>query len=138
MYHISVYDTNMPHLSQRSLDIATEKKINKTFEFVLGKFNSQEINSFLFSLFSPTERLMFAKRLAIVLLLQQGIDDSKIAETLCVTRVTVDRMHLFLELRPEGFNLAAKEIGKDKLMQEVKNALVKLASYSIKAAGGRV
>jgi uncharacterized protein YerC len=128
----------MPHLSKRILDSRTERSIKQTFKLVLGKLNSNEIDSFLYSLLSPTERMMLAKRLAIVLLLKQGIDDVAISDSLCVTRVTVNRMHLFLEIRPEGFDLAEKKIDEDKLMQDIKNTLIKLASYSIKAAGGRV
>jgi len=138
LYHISIYDTDMPHVSKRTLDPRTEIQINKTFKLVLGKLNAKEIDSFLFSILSDTERMMLAKRLAIVLLLKQGIDDSSISEALCVTRVTVNRMHLFSEIRPEGFELASRKISEDQAMQEVKNTLVKLASYSIKSAGGRV
>jgi len=128
----------MPHLSTRLLDPKTEKQITSTFRMVLGKLDAKEIDSFLYSILSKTERMMLAKRLAIVLLLKQGIDDAAIARALCVTRVTVNRMHLFLEIRPEGFAIAEKIINEDKMMQEIKNTLVKLASYSIKASGGRV
>ena len=128
----------MPHVSQRILDQRTKKKITDTLELVLGKCNKIEINNFLFSLLSDTEKLMLAKRLAIVILLREGIDHSSIAETLSVTRETVSRMELASMKRSQGFELAFIKIEEDDAMKEVKKFLIGLASYSIKAAGGRV
>ncbi|MDO8269100.1 MAG: helix-turn-helix domain-containing protein [Candidatus Levybacteria bacterium] len=128
----------MPHVSQRILDSKTKRQITDTFELVLGKMNKNETNTFLFSLLSDTERLMLAKRLAIAVLLSEGVSQSSIAEVLCVTRETVNRIDLALMKRSQGFQIAFKKINDDQVMQGVKNMLVKLASYSIKAAGGRV
>lgn len=128
----------MPHVSQRNLDSKTQKQIVSTFEMVLGKMNKNETNTFLFSLLSETERLMLAKRLAIGLLLDSGIDQSSIAEYLSVTRETVNRIELGLMKKPKGFKLAIQKINEDKVMKEMKSFLIKLASYSIKASGGRV
>lgn len=128
----------MPHLSQRILDSKTRKQITETLELVLGKLNKAETNTFLFSILSETERLMLAKRLAIALLINAGVDHLAIAENLCVTKETVSRIDLALMKRPQGFALAEKKIDEDKMMQDLKKALIKLASYSIKAAGGRV
>jgi len=84
--YISIYHTNMPHVSQRILDSRTKRQIQQTFELVLGKMNKDETNIFLFSILSETERLMLAKRLAIAVLLNEGVDQSSISEALCVTR----------------------------------------------------
>jgi len=128
----------MPHLSQKELDPKTKKVIIKTFEMVLGKMNRDETNEFLFSILTQTERTMIAKRLAIILLLQEGIDDTDISESLGVTRVTVNRMQLYLQLRPKGFEIASKKIREDKIMQEIKKELVSFVSYALNASAGRV
>jgi uncharacterized protein YerC len=128
----------MSHVSRNELDSKTKYQIINTFELVLGKMDKDEANTFFYSILSDTERVMVAKRLAIALLLKEGIDESAIARALNVTRETVDRINLVLLKRPQGYGLAIKKINEDKMMQELKKTLVKLASYSIKAAGGRV
>jgi len=52
--------------------------------------------------------------------------------------VLPESIDLGLMKRPQGFEAAFKQIQEDKVMQEIKKTLIKLASYSIKAAGGRV
>jgi len=138
MYHISIYDTYMPHLSQKELDPKTKKEIIQTFEMVLGKLNKSEAKEFLFSILSSTERTMLAKRLGVVTLLQEGVEDVDISEALGVTRTTINRMQLFLNLRPRGFEIAKKKINEDKMMQVLKKNLVSLASYALSASSGRV
>ncbi len=128
----------MPHVSQRILDSKTKRQISDTFELVLGKMDKDETNTFLFSLLSDTERLMIAKRLAISIMLHEGITQSSIAEALCVTRETVNRIDLAMMKKPKGFEAAFAKIRADAVMQELKKTLIRLASYSIKAAGGRV
>jgi len=128
----------MPHVSKIEIDPKTRKEIQQTFETVLAKLNKKEVHEFLFSILSTTERTMLAKRLAIITLLQEGVDDSDISKALGVTRVTVERMKLFLNLHPKGFEIARKKINEDKLMQEMKKALIGFAKYSINAAAGRV
>ncbi len=128
----------MPHLSPRELDPRTKKEILQVFAMVLGKLNNNETKEFLFSILSETERIMLAKRLAIITLLQEGIDDAAISEALGVTKITINRMQLFLNLRPRGFEIARNKINEDKIMQELKKVLVDFASYSLSAASGRM
>ena len=128
----------MPHVSKKLLDLTTQKQITDTFELVLAKMNKDETNAFLFSLLSETERLMLAKRLAIAVMIRSGVEQDSIVEALCITKETVNRTDLSLLKRTKGFEIAFKKISEDKIMQEIKNRLLKLASYSIKAAGGRV
>lgn len=128
----------MPHVSRKLLDSKTKRQIIDTFELVLGKFNKNEVNIFMFSLLSETERLMLAKRLAVAILLKEGVEQPSIAKALHVTRETVSRIDFAYMKRPQGFKEAFKKISEDKTMQDIKKMLINLASYSIKAAGGRV
>lgn len=128
----------MPHVSDRLLGSRTKKQILDTFDLVLGKMNSTEANTFLFSLLSPTERVMLAKRLAIAMLLNEGIEHAAISEALCVTKETVGRIDLNLLKKPKGYEIAFSKINEDKIMQGMKKALVGLAQYSLAAVGGRV
>ncbi len=96
------------------------------------------MHDFLLALLTPTERLMLAKRLAIIILIKEGLPESTIANTLHVTRVTVSRMQLFFEARGQGYEIALKKLDEEKALQEIKSLLIKLAAYTVRAAGGRV
>lgn len=138
MYSKLVYYTYMPHVSRFKLDKKTESNLVNTFELVLAKLSKEEqIREFLFSMLSSTERLMLAKRLAIVVLLKEGVPQTKVAQTLHVTRVTVGKMQLLLEARSKGFEAALEKLNQEQNMREIKTMLLNLAGYSIRAAGGR-
>lgn len=128
----------MTHVSRYRLSRRTEEKLLKTLHTVLAKISKQEeMEVFLGSFFSETERLMLAKRLGIVTLLDEGLPDSQIAETLHVTRITVAKMRYFLEARGQGYKVALMKIAREKDLQLLKQLLLKLARYSARAAGGR-
>jgi uncharacterized protein YerC len=129
----------MPHVSRIKLSKKTETHLMKTLQLVLANLTSQDqISLFLLSLLTPTEQLMLVKRLGIVILLREGLPDSQIAQTLHVTRITVSRLRYFDEARGQGYDLAFKIIQNEKILQDLKGVLFKLAGYSIRAAGGRV
>lgn len=139
MYNILIYYTAMPHVSKIKLDSKVEKNLIKTLEFVLTKLTKEEeMNGFLLSLLTPTERLMLAKRLAMTILLKEKLPDVRIASALNVTRATISKMELFLETRGRGFDYALSKLQKEKVMQEFREVLKSLASYAVKAAGGRI
>jgi len=73
VYHKLVYDTHMPHISRKKLDKTAEHKLLQTLELVLAKITRvEEVDIFFLSLLTPTERVMLAKRLAIIILLNEG------------------------------------------------------------------
>ena len=129
----------MPHVSKRKLDKLKEEELVHSFNLVLAKIsNEKEMQDFLGSLLTITERVMLAKRLAIAILLKEGISQDRISSALNVTQATVSRMQLFLEVRGQGYNIAFKKLISEKILAEFKKYLLKLASYSIRAAGGYV
>lgn len=129
----------MPHVSKVKLDQKIEKDLIKTLEFVLTKLTKEEeMNRFLLSLLTPTERLMLAKRLAMTVLLKENLPDSHISATLKVTRATITKMQLFLEARGQGYDYALKKLENEEIIREFKGILIKLARYAVRAAGGRI
>jgi len=129
----------MPHVSRIQLNKRVEEKLIDSLEIVLTKASKKdEMNKFLFSLMTHTEKLMLAKRLAVVVLLKEGLTQSEISRALNLTRVTVNKMELLLETRKEGYNIALRILAEEKLLAEFKDILVKLTKYSIRAAGGYV
>ncbi len=128
----------MPHVSRNKLDLKAEQKLIQTLDLVLTKIQKEEqIDQFLLALLTPTERIMLAKRLAIVILLKEGLLESEIAETLHVTRVTVSRLQFFLESRGSGYQIALEVLKNEKVMTEAKSILLKLARYAARSSGGR-
>jgi Trp operon repressor len=129
----------MPHLSRNPLSPHAEKELVKALELILTKLTKEEdMNVFLLALLSSTEQLMLAKRLAMVILLKEGVPESEVAQSLHVTRGTVTRMQLFVEARGRGYEIGLRVLENDKIMKEVKGILLKFAAYSARAAGGRI
>ena len=139
MHHISIYDAYMPHISRLKLNKQIEKELVEALTFTFTNLTkADDMQKFLTSLFSPTEELMLAKRFAIVVLLKEGFSQIEISRTLHVTRETVSRIALLQEIKGDGFNIALQKLDAQKKVQELKEVLIKLAGYSIRAAGGRV
>ena len=69
----------MPHVSKKRLDKRQEKELIRNFELVLTKIsNDSQMHDFLGSLLTPTEKVMLAKRLAIVVLLKEEIPQASV------------------------------------------------------------
>lgn len=129
----------MPHISKRKLSLKAEKALITNLNSVLTRIgDSQEMVGFIHALLTPTEELMIAKRLALIILIEEGMNDSQIADTLHVTRITVAKMRYFYESRGKGFQIALKKLHEQKQFKNFKSLLVSLASYSARAAGGYV
>jgi len=129
----------MPQVSRWKLTKETETELIKQLKLVLTKISKMEEMSFFLDAFlTETEKLMLAKRLAIVILLKEEVPESRIAETLHVTRMTVSRTRYFLEARGQGYKVALRKVAKEKELLALKIFLLKLVDYSIRAVGGRV
>lgn len=140
MYHRLVYDTQyMPQVSRWKLTKKTETELVKQLKLVLTKVSKiEEMSFFLDTFLTETERLMLAKRLAIAILLKEEISESQIAATLHVTRMTVSRTRYYLDAHGQGYEIAFQKIAREKDLIDLKIILLKLANYSVKAAGGRI
>lgn len=129
----------MPHVSRYKLPKNVEAELISKLNLALTHIGKDsEMIEFLDALLTPTEKLMLAKRLAIIVLLEEGVPESKIADILHVTRITVAKMQLFYEARGAGFKIALKKLEEQNMLDEFKKVLISLARYSIKAAGGYV
>lgn len=139
MYYISIYDTYMPHLSKGRLTQKLQAELLQTFKTVLRRIKTDsEAEFFLSSLLSETERMMLAKRLAIVVLLEENVPETTIAEILRVTRETVNRIGLLSQIKGEGYKIALRKLNEEKALSTFKKFLLSLARYSIRAARGYV
>jgi uncharacterized protein YerC len=129
----------MPHVSRNKLDKKVELELIESINQVLSHISKpDEMTIFINSLLTQTEKLMIAKRLAIIVLLKEGLSDSQIANILHVTRITVAKMELFYEARGSGFDIALKKLEQQKKLESFRKFLISLAKYSARAAGGYV
>lgn len=129
----------MTHLSRRKLAESVLRQITDSFLFVLTDIKDKgSMAQFLDSFLSKTEKLMLAKRLALIYLLSEAVEETRISEILKTTLANVSRMKLKLENENVGYQQALAKIKKQKTLEELKDLALKLARYSIRAAGGRI
>ena|SRR3972149_7632116 len=128
----------MPHVSKRIVDKKLERILLENLDLAFGKLSKEETKSFLYSLFSPTEKVMLAKRLGIIILLKQGYSPTQISSRLCVTLETVARTNVSYERKSKGYDIALKKLLNEVIMKEFKKLLGKVAEYSIRATTGYI
>lgn len=89
----------MPHVSKRKVGQKVLNKISVQFINIFIKSqNNRRLASLFNELFTPTEKIMFSKRVAIVLMLKNSIPQHRIVEILKVSPTTVARMSLDVEI----------------------------------------
>jgi len=88
----------MTRISRNKLsDEILYKLFDLFFEIVGKKNNKDEFNKVIYDLLSPVERIMIAKRIAIMYLLLKNIHYKKICSTLKVSSSTVAKFQLLME-----------------------------------------
>ncbi len=129
----------MPHISKNRLKPFEEEKLKATLKIILAKINNKkDMDNFLKFLLSDTEQIMFSKRIAIAVLLKDGLSEVEIGDKLGVTRETVNRINLLMQIRGNGFETAISKLEQEKMLNEFKKFLSSLAKYSVRAASGRI
>lgn len=88
----------MTHISKQKLgrDV-TEKLFNQLIKTIEKASNKRAIKYVFNELFTHTEKIMLAKRLAIILLLDKGTPQHVIAEQLYISPSTIAKISLKLE-----------------------------------------
>jgi Trp operon repressor len=88
----------MPHVSKRKIKDDQFKKIYGKLTIVFDKAGKNNKTKLILEEFlTPTEKIMLAKRLAIIFMLNEKVSIYHIAETLFVSPSTVERMSLKYE-----------------------------------------
>ncbi|MBX4198742.1 hypothetical protein KW800_00455 [Candidatus Parcubacteria bacterium] len=85
----------MPHISKRHLRLSDLNKLQdeltRSFERALNNRKARQVFN---ELFTRTERVMFAKRLAVIGMLSRGVPPHVIAESLSMSSSTPERMSI--------------------------------------------
>jgi len=88
----------MVQISRYKLDDQLLDRLFDLFFEIVGKHDNQEkFNQVINDLLSPVERIMIAKRIAIMYLLLKRIDHRNICRVLKVSTATVAKFNLLLE-----------------------------------------
>ena len=89
----------MPHISSKKLDLILMQKLFGKLLNLLDKAHDKKSTSkVLNELFTETEKIMFAKRLAIILMLSSKTPQHRIVAVLQVSPSTVARASLMVEI----------------------------------------
>ena len=89
----------MPHVSSKKLDSGLSEKLFKELIVIFGKAQDKKFLSLVMNeLFTETEKIMLAKRLAIVLMLSSKTPQHRVVEILKVSPTTVAKTSLGIEI----------------------------------------
>jgi len=133
LYHTSLdyidtyqYSYIVTQVSKYKLRVEVEQRIYELLSDSLAKIKDKgEMNNFLDDFFSPTEKTVMAKRLAIAVLLSKGNDYQEIRQILRVTPVTISKMNLRMKY---GNGSVKKIADKIAISDDNKALLQELAS----------
>ena len=118
----------MPHISSKKLDsILMQKLFGKLLTLLDKAHDKKSTSKILNELFTETENIMFAKRLAIILMLSSKTPQHRIVEVLQVSPSTVAKTSLLIEIGK--YEAVLKVSTKEKI------SLEKIV-WSILTAGG--
>jgi len=85
----------MPHISSKKLKKEHLNKLYREFGTALEKSAKKSwLKFFLNDFLTRTEKIMLAKRFAVIYLLSRDVPPSYIAESLCMSPATISRMSL--------------------------------------------
>jgi len=91
----------MPKVSRRSLSPLAEKKLVRNLWWAMKKLDERERVYLLDRILTPTEKVMLAKRLAVLEELRKGSTYVKIAKKFRVISTTISRMSSVLQSSPK-------------------------------------
>ena len=113
----------MPHVSNKKINKKLSGKLFKKLLDILAGKRDRKVSSALISeLLTPTEKIMLAKRLSLVLMLNDNIPQNKISEVLKMSPSTIARMSLKVEIGKYGtiLDISKKEkIDVEKIIWDI-------------------
>lgn len=128
----------MPQVSKRRIEPEIEKELLDSLSYVFKELGTKsEVDKFLSSALTKTERIMISKRVLTAYLLVNGVQENKISQTLKLTTATVTRLKMWVNLHKEGFDLVFNKLNKKSAEDIAKQILQKILKYAVNAALGK-
>jgi uncharacterized protein YerC len=116
-------------ISSQKLDKKTLQQLFHHLQCVLVNLKStDQADQFITSFFTETEQVVLAKRLAIALLLKQGVPYESIKHQLKVSSATISSVMVMA--KKEGFQLALTILEEDKWADEVIHKIQQKLKFS--------
>ena len=123
----------MPHVSKRKLDKEALKQLDSALTWMFSGLRGKEVGLILRTLMTPTEKVMFGKRLGILYLLKEDKSEAVIAEALKTTQPTVSRIKLQNTLLPPKESaFIFRKLSRWKDFSTFKSAMQDLALFVLK------
>lgn len=127
----------MPHVSKKKVDKKVLNEISDFLVFVFaGVNNEKEMRMLMDAFLTSTEKIMLAKRLGIAYLVKEKVPLEEIAETLSITRPTIDKIRIWSKIEESGFELALKVLRKTKNMEAFKQIFKEVLGKMAKPYSG--
>jgi Trp operon repressor len=109
----------MTQVSRRPLAKEIEKRVFELFLEAVAEVKTKgQVEIFLKTLLSPTEKIMLAKRLAIAFLLYKGYGQRVISGWLKVSLTTVNHVSLIFKTEGAGYQLVIDKIVRSEKLAE--------------------
>ena len=125
-------------MSQVSKYPLSKETYDRIFEIFLKTLinikDKEEGNSLISDFFTPTERIMFAKRLGIALLLEKGYDYQIIKSSLKVSSATIASVNQARQYGNNSYRNFISKVQKDELISNFLEELA-LKFVSLPASG---
>ena len=117
----------MPQVSKNPIDKKTKQQIFDNFYGLVSKLIVKEnIARVLGGLFTKTERIMIAKRIAAVILLSHGCSTRHISLTLKMSSATITKLKNEFEKGDKGLEEVARIFREDKKSNKVVEHLARI------------
>jgi Trp operon repressor len=121
----------MPHLSRRTVSKKVEEALQKRIVSFINNTSAKTRREIFSELLTSTERLMLAKRLAIIHLLSKDETPYKISCDLRISASTVFRYASMVELGK--FSKTTRWLGRDSAVTKILDLLADLAAIPFDA-----
>lgn len=110
----------MSQVSKKKLDKDLEKEMFNQFWYYLGKINNAQKSSDFFSdFFTETEKVVFAKRFMIAILLYRGKNSVEIKNTLHVSNSNIQSVSSWLKYSKPETQKIINNISNEKNIEKV-------------------
>ena len=110
----------MSQVSKRIVPRVIEERLYQNLWESFGSIsNPTEAKLFLQDFLSPTEKVMFAKRIAIAILLKKNYDFRSISSLLKVSTTTINNIYKLINLKSKSYNLLIEKYNKKKATKEL-------------------
>ncbi len=127
----------MPHISKRNLRLKQLENLqSELLNSVERSFDNNKGRQVWGEFFSRTERIMFAKRLAVIAMLSKGVSAHMIAEALGMSPSTTERMSIQYE-KGKYFYIIKEALGKKDVWDIIQDILTVGGIMPPRAGGKR-